>query len=352
MKKFCKDTLRRLPKLIICTITAALLIMYPKEAADGIRNGLSLLASDVIPAVFPFMVLASYVFASGAAQPLCRILKPLTSKLLRVSSEAALAVIMGLIGGYPVGAKTVAELYEGGVITRNEAERLMFYCINASPAFTVSAVGVMCLGSIKKGFLLYGAVVLSALTAGFFCRFLDDGKRLNAESCFTVRKDAFSHAVATSAEAMLGISGWILVFSALSRLAELAALDENTLTFVRAVCEVTTGCRYACTSVPLQFTGAMLGFGGFAVICQITVYTDRCAVELKRILSARLINASLCAFYTNLLMKIFPEAVSASAQISAGNAGMGISHTAPVAAFLLLMCAALILEVDNRRKVC
>ncbi len=342
----------RLPKLIICIVSAVLLIIHPKEAAEGIRNGLALLASDVIPAIFPFMVLASYIFSSGAAQPICKFFKPFTVKILRVSPAASLAVIMGLAGGYPVGAKTVAELYENKIITRNEAERLMFYCINASPAFTVSAVGVICLGNIKKGLLLYGAVVLSSLTVGFFCRFLDDGKRLDSECAFTVNKNAFSQAVSGSAEAMLGIAGWILIFSALSRLAELAPLDENTLIFVRSVCEVTTGCRSASAVVPLQFTGAMLGFGGFAVICQITVYTDRCGIALKRILSARLINASLCAFYTNILMNIFPEAVSAATQISVGDKNFSIAHTAPVAAFLMLMCAALILEVDNRRKVC
>ena len=352
MKKVCKETLRRLPKLIICTVTAVLLIIHPKEAAEGIREGLTLLASDVIPAIFPFMVLASYIFSSGAAQPLCRILTPLTVKILRVSPAAALALIMGLAGGYPVGAKTVSELYESKIITRNEAERLMFYCVNASPAFTVSAVGLMCFGNIKKGLLLYGAVVLSSFTAGFFCRFLDDGKRLDDQSTFTVKKNAFTQAVSGSAEAMLGISGWILVFSALSRLAELAPLDENTLIFLRAVCEVTTGCRSACAVMPLQFTGAMLGFGGFAVICQITVYTDRCGIELKRILSARLINASLCAFYTNILMNIFPEAVSTAVGITVGGTEYSVAHTAPIAAILMLMCAAFILEVDNRRKVC
>lgn len=352
MKKNCLILFKELPKLAICAFAAALFILEPKVAAQGVKNGLSLLAADVIPALFPLTAVASYVSLSGATLSLGRMLSPIGSILFKVGSGAFLPIVAGLFGGYPVGAKTVSEQYQKSIITKNEAERLMYFCVNSSPAFTVSAVGVMCFGRVKTGLLLFGAIVLSSLTLGIFGRFLDDGERIPTINLQFDTKHAFSRAIASSTEAILSIAGWILVFSVIANFTDSSALSKEASLFLKSVCEVTTGCKATAGIVPLQLTAAMLGFGGFAVICQISPYVAACGIEMKRIFASRVINASLCAFYTTLLLKIFPNAVTASATPIGTSGRIFLSQTAPCAVFLMLMCAAFILEVDNRRKVC
>ena len=61
---------------------------------------------------------------------------------------AAGALVLGLAGGYPVGARTAAELYAQGALTRDEAERLLTFWNNANPAFLLSGLGLGALGAI------------------------------------------------------------------------------------------------------------------------------------------------------------------------------------------------------------
>ena len=76
---------------------------------------------------------------------------------------------MSLIGGFPIGAKMTAELYCDGRLTENQAQRLNMFCMNAGPAFTVTAVGVSMLSSRRA----CGVLPLPAITAiigfGGFC---------------------------------------------------------------------------------------------------------------------------------------------------------------------------------------
>ena len=51
------------------------------------------------------------------------------------------ALLLGLVGGYPIGARTAAELYASGDLTRQEAERLLTFCNNSNPVFLISVLG-------------------------------------------------------------------------------------------------------------------------------------------------------------------------------------------------------------------
>mgnify|MGYP007069437717 CR=1 FL=1 len=54
-----------------------------------------------------------------------RLLEGLMRPLFHVSGACASAFALGFIGGYPVGAKTAISLYENGMCTKTEAERLL-----------------------------------------------------------------------------------------------------------------------------------------------------------------------------------------------------------------------------------
>ena len=59
------------------------------------------------------------------------------------------------------GAKLTADLYYAGKISRQEAEYLLTFCNNPSPAFLITYVGHICLeGKLHIGFLV-GILFLS-----------------------------------------------------------------------------------------------------------------------------------------------------------------------------------------------
>ena len=107
--------------------------------------------------------------------------------IFRTNAYGIVPLILGILGGYPIGAKTIAEFYKEEKLSQNDAERLLYWCINPSPAFAISAVGTFMLGNTTSGFILYCSCILASLTLGFFCRYLSNG---NIETVNT-KKETF-----------------------------------------------------------------------------------------------------------------------------------------------------------------
>lgn len=57
------------------------------------------------------------------------------------------AFIMGIISGYPVGAKIVTEFRKNGNCSRAEAERLLSFTNNSGPLFIIGTIGVSMFGN-------------------------------------------------------------------------------------------------------------------------------------------------------------------------------------------------------------
>lgn len=97
-----------------CLAALGLLLARSAEAAQAVRDGLALCAGSVIPALFPFLAVSGLLTALDAgASPA---LGPL-ARLLGCSRAGAQAFLLGLTGSYPVGARTVAQLYRRGGIS-------------------------------------------------------------------------------------------------------------------------------------------------------------------------------------------------------------------------------------------
>lgn len=68
---------------------------------------------------------------------------------------ASSALLLGLVGGYPIGAQTAAGLYRDRLLTREEAQRLLTFCNNANPVFLISVLGAGVFGSVRVGVWLW-----------------------------------------------------------------------------------------------------------------------------------------------------------------------------------------------------
>lgn len=141
-------------------------LLWEAEALrEAAREGLALCAGSVIPALFPFLAVSSLLLKLGFGDALAGPLAPLMG-LYRLPGEAAGALVLGLAGGYPVGARTAAELCAQGALTRDEAERLLTFCNNANPAFLLGGLGLGVLGSDRAGLWLWLIHIFSALVTG------------------------------------------------------------------------------------------------------------------------------------------------------------------------------------------
>ena len=149
--------------LLLCLLA---LLLFPQDAAQSARAALALCAQTVIPSLFPFFVLSSLLIACGASALLSALLAPLMRPLFGLSGAGAAALALGLCGGYPVGARTAAELVESGALSREEGERLLIFCNNAGPGFLLGICGGAVFTSPRAGAALYLIHAASALFTG------------------------------------------------------------------------------------------------------------------------------------------------------------------------------------------
>ena len=147
-------------------ILMVLLILRSKAVQAGVRSGLALCGRVLIPALFPFSVLSGLLLRSGGAAALGAKADGWMRRRFHLPGQAAAPLLTGLMGGYPLGAQSLAALYKAGGMTKSEAVALSAFCNHPGPAFLVGAVGASVLGEPTLGLWLWGVTVCSALLTG------------------------------------------------------------------------------------------------------------------------------------------------------------------------------------------
>ena len=143
-------------------------------AIEYMKTGLSLCVKTVIPSLFPFMVISELIVKSGLGHIIGNILGTPITKIFRISNAASCAVIMGILCGFPIGARTVVALLENGDINKNEAEKLMTFCNSPSSGFIIGAVGLSLYSNKKIGIILYLTTLASTILIGIFQKRFSD----------------------------------------------------------------------------------------------------------------------------------------------------------------------------------
>ena len=290
------------------------------------QQALKMCAQTVIPSLFPFFVLSGLLIHTGFIQVAGAVISPIIRPLLRVSGSGALAFVIGIVSGYPTGAKMIADLYRKKLIDRTEARRLLPFCNNSGPLFIIGAVGSGMLGSVKVGIFLYLVHFLAALLVGLCFRFYGVGtisKSVSVKSAVGSKLReyyqsqrsglAISESVSSAVNTTLLICGFIVLFSAFTSCLEpmLTLIKSETIQlFLKGFFEVTAGVKNLCTS-PLLLSqkliiiSALMGFGGICVHFQVVGMLSGTDLGLKTYLIGKLLHtvfaAMICAFLFHFL---------------------------------------------------
>jgi len=327
------------------------LVAFPKEASAGALGGLVLCFRQVIPALFPYFVLSSLAVQLGGADILSRPFGRVMRFLFHLPETCAPALVLGLLGGYPVGAKTGAALYESGKCSKEELSRLLTFCNNAGPGFLLGFVGSGIFHSTGVGVLLWAIHAASALLAGILLRGkarADPGTPFTPPGNAVSFSDAFSSALSGAVQSSLGICGAVMFFSVLPALSDAAGfaafLRETPLLHALAAgfLELTSGAaKLPGTLSPAvaAAVSALLGWGGLCVHLQTVTVLRGTGVSLKRYFCAKALHALVSAVTAYAVFSL-PGLLTAPA-FSAGQTDVSFPFSALsflVAAILFFCC--------------
>ncbi len=313
---------------------------------EGVRNGLFLCGETVIPSLFPFMIFSDFIVRSELGYAVGKALSPLTEKLFRLPGCSACAIMMSLIGGFPVGARMIAQLYECGRLSAPQAKRMMWFCVNSGSAFVIGAVGATMLSSKKCGIVLFVSQTLAALFVGFFSRFFakKNGGEKSAKN-YEIDTSVFTESVFCATGAMLNICAWILLFSAFNPFFIKLAERNSLFNTVVVMSEVTSGCAFAAEHLPVFFIAPVLSWSGFAVHMQLLPYIKKIGMSLPEFWLSRAVNCFAVLPISLLLFRVFQCEVQVFSNLS-DVVVKPYSVSVPASVAMLILGAFTIIDIN------
>ena len=272
-----------------CLILCGILVWFLTDAGRvraAAAEALTLCGESVIPALFPFLAVSGLLVSMGFG-------------------EWISPLFAGLMGGYPIGARTAADLYRQGLLTAGEAERLLAFCNNSNPVFLVSVLGSGVFGSVRVGVWLWLIHIFSALVTGILFRGggRSAGRQHPARDfpCRSVSfSSAFVKAVRSAAAGMLSVCAFVVLFYVLA--SPLAALGGRLGTALVGIVELfsltplLTPDRFG-----LILAAGCAGWGGLSVLCQTASVLDGSGLRFRNCFWGKLTQGLLSALLAAVL---------------------------------------------------
>ena len=327
---------------IIFLCFAFSILIFSKNNLAAVKTGLTSWATSVVPSLFPFFVATELLMHTNIVNFLGRILNRFMKPLFNIDGKGSFGFIMGLISGYPVGAKIACEFRKNDICSKVECDRLLSFTNNSGPLFIIGTVGISMFGNTTIGILLLVTHILASFTVGIIFRFWKNShNRLSNDGQFVYAhtKDlvnfsnlggVLSESITSSINTILVIGGFVVIFSSvisilkssgilsslcvvLSPIFEFLHIDTSFISpFITGFLEITNGISSISSiqvkhiSVNIIFTAFLLGFGGISVLLQVWSIISKSDLSIKPYIYRKLLHGIISAFYTFVALQWFP----------------------------------------------
>ena len=260
---------------------------------------------------------------------------------------AAECFLFGGTAGYPIGVKTGVSLFRNGSITKEEAKKAALINVNPGLAFSILVAGKQFCHSMTTGLTLYVSITLSNLILGLLLRRKRNKCRAQSykEPELCGASDALISAVEESAKGILGICGWIILFSAF--FAPLRSIPAGK--YILLFAEVTNAVNTCAIQGRIPLCAFCMGFGGLCIFFQLLPDLNIIGIRPTQYLAARSFCGVCALILEGVMLRILPASLPTSSDraISVSPSGTSVCGSAA----LLFMCAVFLLSAANAQNV-
>ena len=226
------------------------MILDSKTVLEGAVEGIQLCLWTVTPSLFPFFIVSSIVRGNI----------PKFRKFLSIDGSILSAYMLGLLGGYPVGAQNVAASYRCESTSKRNAEKILAFCSNPGPAF-LFGIAAPLFSNPLAGWCLWGVTILSSLCTGYLSNLEFSAENRSTKTTPVTLQSALT----TSLRAIASVCGWVVLFRVL-----LTVLNARLPWIINGgILELTNGILNAkqISLEPIRFLVCcfLLNFGGLCV---------------------------------------------------------------------------------------
>lgn len=323
---------------ILFLLFTILLVLFANSNLASAKSGVLLWANNVVPSLFPFFVAVELLNNTNIVYYLSKYLDKYMRPIFNLPGIATFPLIMGIISGFPVGAKIVSNLYSNNACTKDEADRMLVLSNNSGPLFVIGTVGFAFYGSSTIGAFLLITHILASLSVGIIIGIFSrlnrsSNAQLSSNYKVNYKKDlritelggVLGSSITSAIKSILVIGGFVTIFSVIiSMLNRLHLLDifasgiSNVIpvnsdlvsAFFKGIIEFTNGLS-AIASVPLKnmsiklaLSAFVLGFGGISVTLQVLSIIGNNKLSIKKYVLGRILVGFIAGIYTFILFSL------------------------------------------------
>jgi len=312
--------------ILICTI---FIIVSPNTVLSSTRNSLTMWANIIVPSLFSFLIISELLNITGINTLIGRILTPIIQPILKLPGISSIAIVLGMTSGYPIGAKTTADLLKANKCTIDDANHLITFTNNSGPLFISGAIGIAIYQNTAIANLLLISHYTSAILVGLLFRFLKN-KEKNTSSFdnstieiinFSKFSNILGEIIKRSLNTLFMLGGFIVIFAVFTSILDTLGiltvisnilfpkLDSYTAnSLIYGLLEITTGItRLANSNLSLLFkiilTSFFIGFGGLSVHLQTLNILSDTKISTSRYFIGKTLQAIFSSIISFLLLR-------------------------------------------------
>lgn len=349
--------------LTVLTLTVATAVLVLSKTVQlAVANAIQTCLLTLVPSLMTFMTVANFVSDSSCAEVLSTTFGKIVRFVFNLPENCAKVVLLSVLGGYPCGAKLIGDMLGKNEIDTPTAQRLLRFCINASPAYVISAIGIGIFDSAKIGAIIFFSHVTTAWLVGAMFR----GKRPPSYTATTPSplkpSECFVKSVLDSTTSMISISGFVITFSTILALLNDIGITqifviltkpftgnaETSKTLLYALFDVVTGTQNATNCPPMHsllLCSAAVSFGGMSVLFQTAFCLSGHKINFFEVFLFRLLHSVLTAVTTYIIIGISNETVTTAYLFGTNPQQIQTGLTSTVLFFVC--CVFFVITVDK-----
>lgn len=262
-------------------------------------NGVTIWAFNVLPALFPFMVLTTLTLKLQTSNK-----KSITKILFGVRCDNAL--LTSLLCGYPVGAKVIADSNADS----DTATAMCSFCSTAGPIFMIATVGTQLLQSPTATAIIVATQILSALLNGLLYRPKMNEFKIEHEAKFSAQD--IGDTITDSALSVISVGGLIALFYMLTDMIKSLLPQKIACSigaaFVMGLFEMTNGLFGVCSSADIAtatvLCNTLLAFGGLCVFAQCYAFLGAKQVNAFKLIKMKITQSAIATILSFALVKV------------------------------------------------
>lgn len=296
-------------KTIAVIILCSLLLLFSESCSKGAQNGIGFCLNVLIPSLFPFMAISSFLIKSGLSEQIGKPFAKITKAVFGLNGSFAPIIILSMIGGYPVGAKGIYALKKYGAANESETKKAAMFAVCAGPGFLVNFIGVSLYHNETIGVIILISQIISVIILGIPINLFSEKDSNN--NYFIAKKNtlpfstALVEAAADSSKGMLGICSFVILFSAYTAIFGEIINDDLTKKLIFCLLEVCSAVNNISQNSSVELVAFAIGFGGLCVHFQIFSALGDVKINKTIFFVIRIIQGAITALLTHIGLMLF-----------------------------------------------